>query len=190
MSTFPQTTYVKSYPAGQLGQLYKHGANTHLKGALPAVSIIQPGDLLEKLFDSGSSTYVVRPAKSATGALVALAGVAIYKSMRQPISPPYNTTYVPGFQIGDMVEFVRQGKIYAKWYSKDGTTAQLSYTSPNYAHSTTSTSSTGPVGAFTDLSTTATTGSEVDACPSGVQIQEDQTATLGFGICLVELSLP
>lgn len=187
MSTFPQTTYVKSFPAGQLGQLYRAGANTHEKGTLPALVACQPGDVLERLFDSGSGTYVVRPAQAASGALVSLAGVAIFKSMRQPTMPPY-TSITTGYQPGEMVPYVRRGKIYAKWNSTDGTTAQVPYSVPKYAHSTTTVGATQ--GAFTDKATSAVAGSEVDNVPAGIALCEDQTATLGFTICLVELNLP
>lgn len=195
-ATFPQTTYRQNFVPGQKGQLYRPGHNTHEKFALSAVAACQPGDLLERLLDATSGSYAVRPAQSANGALYDLAGVAIYKSMRMPYEPPYSGTLATGYQIGDMVEHVRKGKVYAKWSSKDGTTAQLSYTVPNYSHSTTTYGSdTAGVnyvaqGGFTDHATSATAGSEVDACPAwGVKLCEDQTGLIDFYTCLVDLNL-
>jgi len=194
-TTLPQTTYNKSFAPGMLGQLYRAGENTHEKGALPALETIQPGDLLERLFDNTSGAYVVRVAQSASGSLQSLAGVAIYKSMRQPVAPPYQSA-PSGYVAGEMVPYVRRGKIYAKWLSTDGSTAQVPYTAPKYAHSSTTAGFTR--GAFTDKATSSTAGSEVDNCPSGVVLCEDQTSWAGFtnnsgtytSICLVELNLP
>jgi hypothetical protein len=190
----PQTVFTRDPLPGYLGQPFSLGRDTHQKGAMVALDVIQPGDLLERLFDSTSNTYCVRPAQAATGALVSLAGVAVYKTIRSSYEPPYNTTYVPGYQIGDMVEFVRKGKIYAKWYSA-ASAAQVAFSAPNYAHSST-TVGTGQ-GAFTDHAVATTTGAEVDVLPvNSAVLDPDQTGIFGFttvgglvtSVCLVELN--
>lgn len=188
MPGFPQTSVVFDFVPGQLGQLYDSHGNTEQIFAKPALVAIQPGDVLEQIHDNTSNTDCVRPAQSLNGALKALAGVALYKSSRQPVNPPYSGTITTGYQIGDMVPYVRKGKVYAKWLSNDGTTAQVPYSTPNYAHSSTTVGNSQ--GAFTDKATLATAGSEVDACPTGVQLCEDCTASCGFTICLVDLNLP
>lgn len=184
---FPQTSVSWDFLPGKLGMVYRSHANTAEMGVLPAVSLIQAGDLLERVFDATSATYVVRSAQSLNGALKSLAGVAVFKEARQPVAPPYTGTLTTGYQIGEMVPYVRKGKIYAKWLS-NASAAQVPYSSPNYAHS--STPSLTASGAFTDKVAAVGAGVEVDACPTGISLCEDVTATLGFTVCLVDLNLP
>lgn len=186
---FPQTTVDWDFKIGKLGQLYLPAANyTSVLDSKPALVDIQPGDLLEEVFDATTQTYSVRPAQAASGALVSLAGVAIFKSARQPVAPPYSGTVATGYQPGDMVTYCRKGIVFAKWNSTNGTSPQVAYTVPKYAHSSTT---PGPTqGAFTDKATSSTAGSEVDTLGGGVLIYKDVTGALGFGVCLVELNLP
>lgn len=183
--TVPQTTYSMDPPIGKIGMLYRTPRNTAEFGALPALENIQPGDLLEKVVD-GNGVAGVRAAQSANGALKSIAGVAVYKAMRAPRQVG-DANSVTGFAIGEMVSYVKKGKIFAKWLSTDGSTAQVAFTAPNYAHSTTLTAERG---AFTDKAVASTSTHEVDACPTGIQLAKDVTYNLGFGVCLVELNLP
>jgi hypothetical protein len=198
-STLPQTTF-PLYPTNSvLGQLYRTAGNTENIKVYPALVACVPGDLLEKLYDATTTEYCVRPAQSANGALLALAGVAIYKSAKGGAPGVFTGASTPGtYQPGEMVSFCRRGQIFAKWLSADGTTGQVPFTVPNYAHSTTTVGNSQ--GAFTDKATASTAGSEVDACPAGFQLQEDQTGVKpngtglgqapGFGTCLVAVNLP
>lgn len=199
--TIPQTVF-NLYPANSvLGQLYKTAESTENIKTLPALYLIKAGDLLEKLYDATSKTYSVRSAQSASGALVALAGVAIYKSAKGGGPATWAGVSTPSdYQVGENCSFVRRGQIFAKWLSKDGATAQVYSATPNYAHSTTLTASSATNGAFTDLPVTSVSGSEVDACPATIVLGEDQTGVNpngtglgqapGFGTCLVSLNLP
>jgi hypothetical protein len=199
--SLPQTSF-NLYPANSvLGQLYKTAQSTENINTYPAVALVKAGDLLEKLYDATSLSYVVRAAQSAHGALLALAGVAIYKSAKGGAPASWAGLSTPSdYQVGELVPFCRRGSVFAKWLSKDGATGQSSFTSPNYAHSSTVSASSATNGAFTDITVTATGGSEVDACPTGVLLREDQTGVTpngsglgqapGFGTCLVELNLP
>lgn len=186
--TFPQTAVSFEFSSGQLGQPYNAVGNAqneiHVKPALLACS---PGDILEQITDATTKTECIRPAQSLNAALKDIAGVALYKSSRQPVSPPYTGTLTTGYKIGDMVPYMRKGKIYAKWLS-NASAAQVSYSTPNYAHSSTTPGTSQ--GAFTDKATLGTVGSEVDTCPTGVRLVHDVSASLGFTICLVELNLP
>lgn len=186
---FPQTTVDWDFKIGKLGQLYLAAANhASLLDSKPALVACSPGDVLEEVFDSTTQTFCVRPAQAASGALVSLAGVALFKSARQPVSPPYSGTVATGYQPGDMVTYCRKGIVFAKWLSTNGSSAQVAYSVPKYAHSTTTPGATQ--GAFSDKATSATAGSEVDSLGGGVLIYKDVTAALGFGVCLVELNLP
>jgi hypothetical protein len=207
----PQTTF-NLYPTNAyLGQLYRTAENTENCRSLPALYLVKAGDLLERLYDSTSKTYSVRAAQSASGALVALAGVAIYKSAKGGGPSTWAGVSTPSdYQIGEQVTFVRRGMVFAKWLSAAGA-AQAYGTTPNYAHS--STAGTGSQaggtttttnGAFTDAATATTAGAEVDVCPSSIVLGEDQTGvdpsgtglgqftaiSSGMGICLVSLNLP
>jgi len=197
----PQTSF-SLYPQNAvLGQLYRTAESTDSVATFPAVAVVQAGDLLEKLYDSTSASYVVRAAQAVSGALIALAGVAIFKSAKGGAPGVYTGASTPAtYQIGQLVSFCRKGSIFAKWLSKDGSTGQVPFSAPNYAHSTTVSASSSTNGAFTDLPATSLSGSEVDACPTGVLLMQDQTGVKpngsglgqapGFGVCLVELNLP
>lgn len=198
-STLPQSTF-PLYPTNSvLGQLHRTAANTDNIHVRPALLACSPGDLLEKLYDATTATYCVRPAQSANGALIALAGVAIFKSAKGGAPGVFTGASTPSvYQVGENVPHCRKGQIFAKWLSTDGTTGQVPYSTPNYAHSTTTPGTAQ--GSFTDKATASTAGAEVDVCPAGIQLQEDQTGVKpngsglgqapGFGTCLVELNLP
>ena len=199
--TIPQTSFTLYPQNSVLGQLYKTAESTENISTLPAVALVKAGDLLEKLYDSTSASYVVRAAQSAHGSLLALAGVAIYKSAKGGGPAGWAGQSTPSdYQVGELVPFCRRGMIFAKWVSADGTTGQVPFSTPNYLHSTTVSASSATNGAFTDKAVASTSGSEVDACPSTILLCEDQTGVTpngsglqmspGFGTCLVSLNLP
>lgn len=199
LSTLPQSTFPIYPTSALLGQLYRAAAQTPYIRVLPALLACAPGDLLERLYDATSTEYCVRPAQSANGALISLAGVAVYKSAKGGAPGVFTGASTPStYQVGEMVPHCRRGTIYAKWLSTDGSTGQVPYSVPNYAHSTTTVGTSQ--GAFTDKATASTTGSEVDACPATISLEEDQTGVKpsgsglgqapGFTVCLVTLNLP
>lgn len=179
---FPQSSVTANTTAACLGMPRNAPGNSQLFGALPAMAVVQPGDVLEKVLSGG--VICVRGAQSANGALAPLCGVALYKDARMPATRQASTT--TGYQIGESVPYMRRGQIYAKFVSTDGATAQVLGGVANYEHSTTL---LAEQAAFTDKATASTTGHEVDAVPGAVFVK-DVTATLGFGFCLVDLNWP
>jgi hypothetical protein len=179
-------------------------ATSNVVESRPALVPIPFGVALE-LVVSGGIEYVqpLQDAGTTSSFLPALYGVSIFDPAREQALPtlgvnPGGITTYTGYLAGEMVPVMRSGTIYVL---TDSATEQASWANawPSLGAVNVWHSSTGAnfQGVFTQLAASATSGAEIDACPTSIIGRDpgrQQTYTNGFGavfsIAVVEINLP
>ena len=179
-------------------------ATSNVVESRPALVAIPFGVAVE-LVVQGGIEYVQPLSDSGTGGsfLPALFGVSIFDPAREQSLPvlgvnPGGIQTSAGYAAEEMVPIMRSGTIYVV---TDSATEQASWASawPSLGQVSVWHSSDGShfQGVFSMLSVSATSGAEIDLCPTSIigrDTARQQTYTNGFGatfsIAVVELNLP
>ena len=199
----PQTSYTLEPVIGVPGMPFSP-ATSNVVESRPALVAIPFGVAVE-LVVSGGIEYVqpLSDAGTTSSFLPALYGVSIFDPAREQALPvlgvnPGGIQTATGYAANEMVPVMRSGTIYVL---TDSATQQASWANPwpslgavNVWHSS---DASHFQGVFTMLAASATTGAEIDACPTSIigrDIGRQQTYTNGFGavfsVAVVELNLP
>lgn len=170
--------YPSAAVPGQLGDLTSNDIDS-----APAAEVINPGRLLQIASD-GVSVQQVQNTSGDTTTPPSSVGVAVLKTAREGGGATGVTAYGIGgvtYAVGEMVPFVRKGRIFAEW---KGTT-QTAFGTPRVYHSSTTATDRGK---FTDAAAASTAGSEVSPAGSAFRLRQ---AFAGAGsVCLLDVNLP
>ena len=134
-----------------------------------AASDIYPGSAVE-LTSDGTGIQMCQDTGDA--ALSKMVGVAVLQTAREGVGTSNFTGSLGGavWKAGDMVVVLQRGRIWGLWAG----TTQVNLAVPNIKHSSTTPANQG---VFTDASVASTSGSEVSAGPSWINIVQVVSGT-------------
>jgi hypothetical protein len=199
----PQTAYNLEPVIAVPGMPFSPAASNVVE-TRPALSAIPFGVGVELVVQNGIEYIQPLQDSGTTSSFVpALYGISIFDPAREQVIPtlgvnPGGIQTAAAYAAGEMVPVLRSGTIYVQ---TDSSINQASWGSAwpslgavNVWHSSDGSHSQG---VFTMLVASATSGAEIDACPTSIigrDVARQQTYTNGFGatfsLAVVEVNLP